>query len=499
MRKWKFIVFILIFVCVIIGVIRGYRVIKERYLYKIIAQHLLAYFKKTYEVDLVIGHIKGNLFANLYLEDIRLEKIKGLPDGIFITADSVRLQYNIIDIIKHSPEVEVRGLEVNYKNIRLPIKFAQQQDDLITLSFDKKYIYLNQIEKTSLLQKGIILKGLCEVQGMLILKRLKPKIFDLQFNSDNLEVIYDDMLKARINFSLNLKGETDSPQISGLLTASEFEYKGEIGIIRPTDNPLFKRIDNFFMDITIKGESIKIENRSLNALVKADLQLKKEPSNLPYLIGKLESVKGTYNVHQNKFRITKGIVFFEGNHGKEAKIDIAALTKVRKYQITAIVKGTLKNSRIELTSAPQLSRNEIIALLFFGKRIEALSLSEKNQLLNAQEIANSLLNRLFLGKAEAKIAKFIGVDEFIVEPRLNALSVKPQMPEIEVGKYLNNENLYGAYKVHPSRLINEKSTQTVSGEYSVTENMKIKSERSFKESIKMPLEDRFAVEFKWKF
>jgi len=45
---------------------------------------------------------------------------------------------------------------------------------------------------------------------------------------------------------------------------------------------------------------------------------------------------------------------------------------------------------------------------------KTLDTFEKNKLLSMQEMTVSLLAKLFLGRAEAKIAKMIGVDDFSV-------------------------------------------------------------------------------------
>lgn len=498
MKKFKAITLFILFIAVIVFVIHSYGALKEKFLNGFINRSIVSYCERRYKTRLFISNIKGNILTNIYLENILLEKIQGLPPELQIKAKSVRFQYNLIDLIQRNPKVEAQGLELQLAKIQLPLKFTQQAD-VITLVCDKRYLYLNQIEQFVYLKNDLILKGLCELNGILVLKQLKPKLFDVQLVCDNLELISPQTGKAKLNVALSLKGESSLPHLTGSILVNEAEYYAEIGNVRPVELSMLGILDKFFVDVTLKGKEIKVKNKTLDTQLKADIKLKKIPSEQPYIIGNVESVKGTYFAYQNKFKITKGLIIFEGNGNAPAKIDFAAQTRVNRYKIFATVKGTFKDSRLELSSYPALASNEIVALLLFGKRITNLYTSEKNQLLSTREMADSLLAKLFLGRAEAKIAKMIGVDDFSMQPSLNLQSQKQPMPTVEVGKYIQEDKMYGTYKIQPDQSIGEKPIQTAGGEYKLNGNIKVKGERSFSESIKLPQEDKISIEFQWKF
>lgn len=498
MKKFKVIVILILLVVAIAFIIHSYGALKEKFLNGFINRSVVSFCERKYKTKLFIGNIKGNIFTNIYLENILLERIKGLPEELQIKARSVRFHYNLIDLIRRNPKVEAQGLELRLGKIQLPLKFTQQ-GDVVTLVCDRRYLYLNQIEQVVFLKNDLTLKGLCELSGILVLKQFKPKLFDMQLICNNLEIIYGQIAKAKLNITLSLKGESSIPHLGGAIYVNEAEYYTEVGKVAIAGLSEFGVLDGFFIDVSVKGKDIKIKNKTLNTQVKADFKLRKEPLQKPYLVGEIESVKGTYIAYQNKFKITKGLIMFAGNVNNPAKMDMAAETRVSRYKISATVKGTLKDSRLELSSNPSLPRNEIVALLLFGRRIEKLDALEKKKLVGIEEMRDSLLAKLFLGKAEAKIAQVIGVDDFSVQPTINSQSPMQQIPSIEMGKYIEGDKLYGTYKIHPNQSIGQKPMQTAGGEYQINENIKVKGEHSFSDSIKVSQEDKIAIEFQWKF
>jgi len=73
------------------------------------------------------------------------------------------------------------------------------------------------------------------------------------------------------------------------------------------------------------------------------------------------------------------------------------------------------------------------------------------------------------------------------------------MLSVEVGKYIQEDKMYGTYKIQPAQSIGQKPIQTAGGEYKLNGNIKVKGGRSFSESIKLPQEDKVVIEFQWKF
>ncbi|MDD4939120.1 MAG: translocation/assembly module TamB domain-containing protein [Candidatus Omnitrophica bacterium] len=452
--------------------------------------------ERRYKAKLFIGNIKGNILTNIRLENILVENVEGLPPQLQVKAESVDFQYTLADLVRRSPKIEASGLQIRMGQIELPFKFSQQQD-VITLLCDKRLFYLNQLEQLFSPKDALILKGLCEIKGVLTLERLKLRSFEAQFACDDLEMISSRTGKAKLKAVLSLKGEQGIARLTGSILVKKAEYYGDPQGFDPV-MPLPGIFDKALIDITVKGKGIKVKNKVFDALVNADLKLKKAPSKNPYLAGKFDTVKGTYFAYQNKFKIKRGVVSFEDKSDAPAIMDVVVQTKVSGYTIFATSKGTFKSSRLELSSEPDLAPDEIAALLLFGKKVADLETFQRDRLSGMQNMADFLLSKIFLGKAEAKIADITGLDNITVQPAMGPEPQKLSMPSVEFGKYLSDK-MYATYKRQAGQSLASGPVQSAGGEYRLSENIRLKGERSFIESIKLPQNNKIAVEFQWKF
>ena len=465
------------------------------------AQRMQSYLEREYGVKLFIGDVRGSLARNLCLDNVKVENIKGLPEALVVTVKEAEFRYGLKDLLRRSPRLELKGLELSYGELRLPVEFGKQ-GGLITLRLEEKTFELNRIWKIFSDANPIArLEGSAMIKAEVVLEDFKPKSWTAEIISDGLKIFYEDKMEADILLRLNLSGKGDSAKLAGNIFIEEARYYGQIAAFKLKQPSFFALPSGLAMDIVIRGNHIRVGNESLDALVKANLKLFKEPRKEPYLLGKLEAASGTYTVLYNTFRLTHAEVLFVGPSGREMKVDISGRTKVRRYWISASVKGTPYDSRLELNSEPYLSRNEIFSLLLFGKRIEGLSLKEERELFRAGDVTNTFVNKFFLGRAEAKIAGAVGLDDLNVEADFGRENGARgfQMPSVEVGKYLGTDKVYGTYKISPAETTGQKPRQTMTGEYNVTDNLTVRGGRSFQESIRLPREDNVSVEFKWKF
>jgi len=498
-KKRRIIIFSLLAVFVLINAV--YIAAKDKFFHRLAAYKLEAYLEGKYGVKLFIGDVRGSLLRNLYFNNVKIEDIKGFPEGLAIIIKEAELRYGPKELLRHNPRVEINGAEILYKDLRFPVEF-RARGALITLRLEERVFDLGLIRKIfSGMDPDLRLEGAATIKAETILEDFKPKSFMAEVIADSSKISYGNNMGANILLRLNLEGKKDSAKLTGNVYIEDARYYGEVIGLKFKQLPLSILPSSLTMDITIKGNYIRVRNESLDALAKVNLKLLKEPQKAPYLLGRLEADKGTYTVLYNNFKLTHAEIFFVGPSGREIRMDISGQTKVRRYRISASVKGAFYNSYLELHSDPYLSRNEIFSLLLFGKRIEGLSLAEEEELFKVGDVTTTFVNKFFLGRAEAMIAEAIGVDDLNVEADLRPRNESQgfQMPSVEVGKYLDADRVYGTYKIAPDQTPGQKPKQVMAGEYNVTDNLTVKGERSFQESIKLPQEDKVSVKFKWKF
>ncbi|MBU2102782.1 MAG: translocation/assembly module TamB [Candidatus Omnitrophica bacterium] len=498
MRVWKLTGIILLLALCMVAIKKGYLTVREKLLYRAITQKLTDYSKRQWGADLIVGKIGGNLLNNLYLGDISLVNIKGFPPSIQIKMRSIKLHYNVFSLFRRDPKIEISGFEVWCEGIKIPIKISQQ-NGLIMLNFNKEFLYFAPLAKYFFSERDVVVRGFGSLRGNVVLSQFKLKLYHLGFESDNFEVAYKGIAQAKAKINLAFDGATSFPQAKGTIIVEELLYTAETDIKDFKQMRALSWLDNVSMDIGMRGDRIHIRNKSFDIRCNADISIKKGAHDYVRLLGRVDSIKGRYSTYQNKFKITNGKILFSDAPKVEVTIDIAGETSVKGYRIMAKVLGTLDDSNLELTSRPILPRDEVLSLLLFGKRLRNLGISEKIEFSDVAAATSNLISKIFLGKAEAKIAEVVGLDTISVQTEIMLQSKALQVPSLEVGKYIGSDGLYGTYKIQPSQVLGQKTTQVVTAEYIPAAYVKVKGERNFNDSISLPQEDKISVEFQWIF
>jgi len=70
---------------------------------------------------------------------------------------------------------------------------------------------------------------------------------------------------------------------------------------------------------------------------------------------------------------------------------------------------------------------------------------------------------------------------------------------MEIGKSIVDEKVYGTYAINPSNSSGGLPEQAVGSEIELTEHIKLKGQRTWRESWQLPREDKVSIEFKWKY
>ncbi|MCL5875953.1 MAG: translocation/assembly module TamB [Candidatus Dependentiae bacterium] len=126
--------------------------------------------------------------------------------------------------------------------------------------------------------------------------------------------------------------------------------------------PLFDL--NFDIAIETK-EPIRVRTALLDANVKASVQVAGSLSD-PRFSGQMSIVAGTIALPYQPLFITKGLVSCMPTNMHDPYIEFVAKNRIKKYNITMSVGGSLQQPVIMLESSPPLTQEQIIALLLGG-------------------------------------------------------------------------------------------------------------------------------------
>ncbi|MDQ6766464.1 MAG: translocation/assembly module TamB, partial [Candidatus Eremiobacteraeota bacterium] len=152
----------------------------------------------------------------------------------------------------------------------------------------------------------------------------------------------------------------------------------------------------------------------------------------PTLEGQFYAVRGQVGYFDTNFRLVSGTVTFDPLAGLLPTMDVTAVTNVSGAEITLHITGRVDNLNTELSSNPQMSRDEIVATLLHAPQLATLTGSNPGQAQTtltqtAQSYFNAQLSRSLLYPFESALAQQLNIESvsFIFDARGNvALEVR---------------------------------------------------------------------------
>jgi hypothetical protein len=481
---------------------RNLEVIRERYVYKVIADIVKQYVYKKYGATLFIGRVKGNIINELIFEDLVIKDLKKAPADLQFSCRLVKFKYFLLQLPLGRFDINTESPRLIYKNILLPLKVFRK-NNLIAINIDHYIFDFKQIE--DVVPSAWHIDGKASIQGDVILKDSKSRFMNINLESQNLKVIYRQTVTVHGAARIVITGTFDAPQINGVARVKDLFFAGGLSAFSLFKNQR-RKLDSEFLNRAVLNVNIKAIDATLAssqywARLSTQLQLRKRPWHKMYLLGSIDILSGRYATFDNEFNLTSGRIFY-WQENKSPQIDISAEAKIRRYKILAQMSGTTDSSQLVLTSKPQLKREEIISLILFGKKPAGLSPWQKQELSNG-DFYNILVSNIFVGKAELELANSIGLDDlnfqFLAKSQNGSASAGSSL---ELGKYILGDSVYGVYsvKAHPVNATVSAVEQSAGAEWELSDNLILKGERNWQDSsVQRKPEDKVSLEFKWDF
>ncbi len=267
--------------------------------------------------------------------------------------------------------------------------------------------------------------------------------------------------RTRINISQSKKQEVSEIKF----VDQQEDEKGEIVIKNGEKENYFKDNVALDLDISIRKNSW-VRGRGANIELEGALKIKKEYKDEPLITGNISAVRGTYKIFGKLFKIQEGNVSFPGVKEINPLLDITALYNVSDVDIFVNLGGDVKNPKIKLSSDPSLEETDIISYLIFGSSSNNLGTGERSSL---SQVATGLAG----GVALNQLKGVLGDD---ISPDVLSFGTGTAGPELEVGKYLNDD-LYIAYERKSSSDSSSSiPTDTVKVEYRLFDYLSVGSD-----------------------
>ncbi len=297
--------------------------------------------------------------------------------------------------------------------------------------------------------------GPARLTGAIELAAFAPSLYNLLLSFDQVGLAIPNWLPSTNRGDLRLSGRPGDLLLSGRVEVIRAVYNRKIDVnlealyrairaaleprraTRPEAAGAGPRVD---VRITADND-VRIETGLFNGELRANLQLVGRLPE-PNLLGSAEVVSGTINFRDTKFTVTNGRADFIDPFRINPSFDLTAEGKVREFQITMRLSGTVEKYRLEFSSAshPNLTELDILALLTVGvttteaRGAVGRPAGAPGQISAAEALA--ILSGTSLRPIERQVQRFVGVDTFQIDPSVSR-STGAAEPKLTVGKHLN--------------------------------------------------------------
>ena len=472
---------------------------------KLLSAHDFQAFLNGGEISIPV--VRLNLMEQGFVEIKGSAKLNGDLD---LRADG-KIPLEILtlftDSLPNATGVALLSLEINgnlsqtnilghldLKNIGMTLPgLLQSLHDLNgTLHITSKSIVLDNIQ-------GMLDKGRFGLSGAIDLKGYQPSKMNIRFIADDLPIIIPETLEIRLNAELDLEGTPAKSLVSGNVELVEGTYYKDIqlnlveslGKTSREQTPAESEIQwpflkNMALDITAGyREPFVVDNNLAVLAVKPDLRIYGSV-NRPLISGRAEVESGTVYFQKKEFHVKRGVFDFINPYKIEPTIDVKSEVMVREWTVFLDVSGTPDNLKLNFSSDPSETEEDILSLLITGKTTRELIAGDGGSSLSPRQMLGDILAET----AQKQLKDNIGLD--VVELEYNEAKAADASAEVKVtvGKELSRRVTvkYGM------QTKNAKIIQQVISEYKFLERLLVNafqdSEGNFGGGLQFRLEFR---------
>ncbi len=433
-------------------------------------------------------------------------KTDGLPLGIFLVGISDLKEVNGImvcnlDITNTLNFPHPKGyLTIQNGAIKIPAYGINYSNFEMSLTADTNRVILDKLRAQQ--QTGYIeAKGIVNLSENLISGKINTTQF--QLTAKNFYITKHKNYQVQISADTQLKGTVDSAKYSGLITVQQssftlpsmMEIMGDRQQNRDISLPLLvEATAPYIVDTTVSASQVAskpntisrkfLENltgdltifiprnswiKSPNILIEIEgnLDVVKEGKDFE-LFGKLDVIRGNFDVIGKRFNIIEGTLKFNGGREFNPEIVVESRYEFRsrekeKMFLDLNLSGELKNPSLNFTlDGRKISEADALSYILFGISSEELSYGQQSTLTGnvlAMDVASSLISN--------RLSKVVGQDLNLDYIELKAKD-NWQTATFLVGKYITNELFVSYEREFGESNDTDVAPETITVEYELT-------------------------------
>jgi autotransporter translocation and assembly factor TamB len=205
---------------------------------------------------------------------------------------------------------------------------------------------------------------------------LDQKLVDLNLQLEKAQIINRSDINGKASGILTLEGNFENLELYGNVVVRPLSLildrlsTNQINTLEITEANKKQdlAVDNFMPNINLKinlksDKQAYLIGKGLNAELKGEVKIYGDIKN-PQYGGSFETIGGRYDLLGKKFILQDGKVEFQGDY---FQFMIPAIYSGKDLEITAKIYGDSRDFKLDLSSIPAMSTNDIISNILFGK------------------------------------------------------------------------------------------------------------------------------------
>ena len=240
-------------------------------------------------------------------------------------------------------------------------------------------------------------------------------------------------ISATSDQTLRLTGTQDNALVSGNITVTRFAQIPSADLqslfaqaSAPARIPNPKSpLNNLHLEIRILSTPELTVQTSLAKLSgDVDLRLRGTAAR-PVLLGRVNIAEGDIKLAGTKYHLERGDITFIDPVRIDPVLDVEATTRVRDYDITIGLHGTLERLNTTYRSDPPLSSDDIISLLAFGKTQTENAMGTTTSPGLGQSAGGILLSSAINQTTTNRVSRLFGSSSIRINPSVGGVDNDP--------------------------------------------------------------------------
>ncbi|MGH7795744.1 MAG: translocation/assembly module TamB domain-containing protein [Candidatus Binatia bacterium] len=259
----------------------------------------------------------------------------------------------------------------------------------------------------------------------------------LSLNATRWPAIQTERYQARVTGNLDVQGSLAAPKLTGTLTVADGTLRPDLAfleqskvpltrdetiiviknnrVVGPSSEELTKRntakggwFEKVSLNLTVNSPgNLWIRHPDLVSELSGNVGINKAPGRQLDFTGRIEIMRGWMAFQGRRFQLVRGAIEFTGGDKIAPSLNIVANNRVQGYEVQALVSGTSEKPTLTLTSQPRLDQADILALLIFGKPLNALNKHEQG---SVQQSALSITSGFVAANVAKSVSRALGLD-----------------------------------------------------------------------------------------